>query len=115
MPGSVARRSYFRARSAGESPASNVAYSGIEKALDDLARRTSSVRARCTRWDIHGLGDPLRREMAAIDRAGAIVWLAAALEQFLSDLLVALLDELNTCAVPHSSVKLPLFALLSAP
>jgi hypothetical protein len=92
-----------------------VSHLGIDSALALLSKRTSSVRLRCIRGDVHELRDAERREWVAVDRAAAFVWLAAALEQFMSELLQALLDELNTCGLRKHETRLSLFALLASP
>jgi hypothetical protein len=88
----------------------------IADALSRFAMRTADVRRRCASRDIAALAkDPIRRELAAVDRSAGYVWLAAALERYVNEFCAALIQELNALAIPRKKLKLSLFALLDAP
>jgi hypothetical protein len=85
----------------------------IDQSLSVLAGRTAAVRTRCLRGDVGVLKqDSARREMIAVDRSAAFVWLAAATERFLEDLLVGVFGELNGRHITRCDLRPSLFALL---
>jgi hypothetical protein len=90
-------------------------YPRIDAALAQLAAQTSAVRLRSAEADIRGLRDPRLREIAAVDRAGAFVWLAGALEQFVADFVDSVITELNSLLIPQSDLRESLFCLLQSP
>ena len=59
-------------------------------------------------------GAPERREQAARARSAAYVFMSAAIERCVKDVLVAVLREINAQGVPFKDIRTSLFALLSS-
>lgn len=89
-------------------------YPSLDKALQQLSERFDRLRQDLYYCDIAGLS-PARRDLRMNVQAASYVWLAAALEAAVHDILVGIINEVNSVGIKLQDLRLSLFALVHAP
>ena len=86
----------------------------LDRSLTVFSERLDRIRQDLYYCDALAL-HPGRRDVATGIEAGTYIWLAAALEAVVNDLLSATLNEINVQRLPLRDTRLSLFALTRAP
>lgn len=88
----------------------------LSPAFSEIGARIDSIRQCLAKIDTEILAaDATRRGRLAIEKSGIYIWLASALESFVSQYLSELLSAINKLALPKSSLRGSLFSMLAAP
>jgi hypothetical protein len=85
-----------------------------DQAILRFSERVDSMRQDIYYCDVAALSTRARKDVIFNVRAAAYVWLAAALESAVKDLLAAVLDHINAANVAVQELRLSLFALVNA-
>jgi MAE_28990/MAE_18760-like HEPN len=89
-------------------------YASIDRALNHFGERVDRLRQDLYYCDAARLS-PIRRDLLLNIQAGTYVWLAAALESAVRDVLGAVLDHVNSAGISLAELRLSLFALIESP
>jgi hypothetical protein len=89
-------------------------FSPVDQAVDRFSERVDRLRQDIYYCDVDALSRRARRDVIFSIRASAYVWLAAALEAAVRDLLTAVLDHINAANITINDLRLSLFALVHA-
>jgi hypothetical protein len=87
----------------------------LNDAIMAVTETFSKIRADLYVADVHAISasSPVR-ESSAKTKAWAYVWMAAATEQYVKEVIQAVLAEINAQAVPQANLKKCLFSLVLA-
>jgi hypothetical protein len=87
----------------------------LDAAAFECTRGLDDVRTALIVVNVHAMARaPTARDFDYVARAGAYVWVAAALEQFVRQFLEGLISEINAAAIPRDALRESLLALDNA-
>jgi len=89
-------------------------YPYLDRALQQFSERVDRLRQDLYYCDIVGMS-PTRRDLRINVQAASYVWLAAALEAAVHEILVGIITEVNSSGIKFQDLRLSLFALVHAP